>query len=151
MEQQNSPMDINARINEYKDVITHFSALLEEENKALRAYDVETVNSMLEQKTKLVASYRAMVAYFIKNQDEFKKADTACRQTLKEISEKLNALMVENDTLLKTKMTTSKMIMDSIVRFAKSSLSSNSTSYGAEGKYSPLDNAQNALTVNRTL
>lgn len=92
-----------------------------------------------------------MVAYFIKNQEKFKTADNEAKQSLKELSLKLDALMKENDALLKTKMETSRTVMDSIVRLAKVTSASSSTSYGAQGKYTPVDNTQNALAVNRTL
>ena len=72
MEQEFSPADINTKINEYKEVIMHFAALLENENQALRAYNIDAVTALLEEKTKLVTSYRAMVAYFIKNQEKVK-------------------------------------------------------------------------------
>lgn len=151
MEQEFSPADINTKINEYKEVIMHFAALLENENQALRAYNIDVVTALLEEKTKLVTSYRAMVAYFIKNQEEFKTADNEAKQSLKDLSLKLDALMKENDALLKTKMETSRTVMDSIVRLAKVTSASSSTSYGAQGKYTPVDNTQNALAVNRTL
>ncbi len=143
--------DINAKIEEYKEVIAHFSSLLETENEALRKYDIDTVAALLEKKTGLVMSYRSMVAYFIKNQENFSRADLSNRQSLKEMSQKLDNLMKENDRLLKTKMETSRTIMDSIVRMAKAANTSNSASYGAEGKYTPVDNMQNALAVNKTL
>ena len=151
MEQEFSPADINTKINEYKEVIMHFAALLENENQALRAYNIDAVTALLEEKTKLVTSYRAMVAYFIKNQEKFKTADNEAKQSLKDLSLKLDALMKENDALLKTKMETSRTVMDSIVRLAKVTSASSLTSYGAQGKYTPVDNTQNALAVNRTL
>ena len=40
---------------------------------------------------------------------------------------------------------------DSIVNLAKARTSTYSTSYGSQGKYSPLDNSKNAMTINRTL
>lgn len=42
-------------------------------------------------------------------------------------------------------------VMDTIVNIAKVSNNINATSYGAQGRYSPLDNSKNALAVNRTL
>ena len=54
MEQEFSPADINTKINEYKEVIMHFAALLENENQALRAYNIDAVTALLEEKTKLV-------------------------------------------------------------------------------------------------
>ena len=41
--------------------------------------------------------------------------------------------------------------MDTIVNIAKVSNNINATSYGAQGRYSPLDNSNSALAVNRTL
>ena len=100
MEQEFSPADINTKINEYKEEIMHFAALLENENQALRAYNIDAVTALLEEKTKLVTSYRAMVAYFIKNQEKFKTADNEAKQSLKELSLKLDALMKENDVAI---------------------------------------------------
>ena len=47
MEQEFSPADINTKINEYKEVIMHFAALLENENQALRAYNIDAVTALL--------------------------------------------------------------------------------------------------------
>lgn len=53
MEQEFSPADINTKINEYKEVIMHFAALLENENQALRAYNIDAVTALLEEKNKI--------------------------------------------------------------------------------------------------
>ena len=73
------------------------------------------------------------------------------RQEMKEISTRLDELIKTNEQLLKTRMETSKNVMDTIVNIAKVSNNINATSYGAQGRYSPLDNSKNALAVNRTL
>ena len=74
------------------------------------------------------------------------------KEDLREISLELDALLKENETLLKTRMETSKLVMSSIVSIAKvTSRSSNATSYGAKGSFSPLNNNYNALAINRTL
>lgn len=142
--------EIVEKIKEYKEVIQHFTALLEQENEALRRYDMETVSSLLDKKVRIVGSYRAMAGYFIKNQESFKAADSN-KEELKEMSLRLDALMKENEQLLKTKMETSRTVMDSIVRMAKKVSSNSSTSYGAGGTYTPVDNMQNAFAINRTL
>ena len=109
------------------------------------------VSELYEQKSKTVTAYRNMVAYFIKNQESLKALPEADRNNLRDISQQLDELIRKNDILLKTKMQTNKMVMDSIVNIAKVTNNANSTSYGSQGKYSPLDNNSNALTVNRTL
>lgn len=105
----------------------------------------------MSKKSKTVTAYRNMVAYFIKNQESLKALPEADRNNLRDISQQLDELIRKNDILLKTKMQTNKMVMDSIVNIAKVTNNANSTSYGSQGKYSPLDNNSNALTVNRTL
>ncbi len=143
--------DFNRKIADYKEIINSFSDLLSIENEALRNYDTDAVTALYEQKTKIVTAYRNLVAYFIKNQEVLKALEETERNTVKELSLKLDGLLKENDTLLKTRMETSKSVMDSIVRIAKITNNANSTSYGSQGKYSPLDNSKNAIAINRTL
>ena len=140
-----------SKVNDFKDIVGSFATLLQSENEALEKLDLDKVGELYEQKTKTVTAYRNMVAYFIKNQESLKQLPETERSNLREISQNLDALIRKNDMLLKTKMQTNKVVMDSIINIAKVTNNANSTSYGAQGKYSPLDNNSNALTVNRTL
>lgn len=143
--------DIRQKVMDYKDVINGFMALLNEENRALEAFESDRVAELFEQKSKSVAAYRSYVAYFIKNQQALNEVEEEYKVQLKEMSMQLDALLQDNDRLLRTRMETSKSIMDSIVSAAKKSSNANSTSYGSQGKYSPLENSKNAIAVNRTL
>ena len=140
-----------SKVNDFKAIVGSFATLLQAENEALEKFDLDKVGELYEQKTKTVTAYRNMVAYFIKNQESLKQLPETERSNLREISQNLDALIRKNDMLLKTKMQTNKVVMDSIINIAKVANNANSTSYGAQGKYSPLDNNSNALTVNRTL
>lgn len=140
-----------SKVNDFKAIVGSFATLLQTENEALEKFDLNKVGELYEQKTKTVTAYRNMVAYFIKNQESLKQLPEPERDNLREISQNLDALIRKNDMLLKTKMQTNKVVMDSIINIAKVANNANSTSYGAQGKYSPLDNNSNALTVNRTL
>lgn len=143
--------EINNKIADLQDIIFGFATLLKAENEALRKFDTETVGALYEQKSKTVAAYRSMSAFFIKNQDCLLKADAELKASLKEASKELDALLKENELLLKTRMETSKNVMDTIINIAKVTNNRNATSYGAHGTYSPLDNNKNALAINRTL
>ncbi len=151
MEKELTTEEIQNKINDYQDIINGFISLLEEENQALRAYNIEAVGQLYERKSKTVGAYRSIVAFFIKHQDYLSSITDEHRAQLKELSLKLDALMKENDTLLKSKMETSQSIMESIVRLAKITNKNNSTSYGAGGSYSKVDNTQSSIAVNRTL
>lgn len=102
-------------------------------------------------KVKLVTAYRSFVAFFIKNQEGLKLLDQEDKLTLREEALKLDELQHENSKLLQTRMKVSQTIMDSIVNLAKNRTKAYSTSYGSQGKYSPLDNSKNAIAINRTL
>ena len=143
--------EINSKVADLREVILGFAELLKAENEALRKFDVEAVSSLYEQKAKTVSAYRMMSAFFIKNQDCLAKIDSELKLGLKDDSQKLDALLRENELLLKTRMETSKNVMDTIINIAKVTNNRNATSYGAHGTYSPLDNNKNALAINRTL
>ena len=143
--------EINNKVEDLLAVIDGFADLLKTENEALRKFDVEAVGSMYEQKAKIVSAYRSMSAFFIKNQNYLSNADTELKQDLKDASQELDSLLKENELLLKTRMETSKNVMDTIINIAKVTNNRNATSYGAHGTYSPLDNNKNALAINRTL
>lgn len=140
-----------AKVSDFKEIVSSFSQLLQAENEALEKFDLAKVSELYERKSKTVTAYRNMVAYFIKNQESLKALPEEDINNLRDISQQLDELIRKNDILLKTKMQTNKMVMDSIVNIAKITNNANSTSYGSQGKYSPLDNNSNALTVNRTL
>jgi len=140
-----------SKLNDFKDVVQSFSELLTIENEALETSNLEVVSRLYEQKSKTVTVYRNMVAYFIQNQEKLSEISSEEKEYLRNISQKLDKLIHQNDMLLKTKMQANKIVMDSIVSIAKVTNNANATSYGSKGKYSPLDNNSNALTINRTL
>lgn len=143
--------ELSKKIADYHEIISGFAALLTEENKALAELDMDTVGRLFEKKALTVGIYRGLVAFFIKNQDALNSIGTEEKNSLKEASETLNKLLLENDKLLKTRMETSQTVMDSIINIAKVANNANATSYGCQGRYTPLDNSKNALAVNRTL
>ncbi len=143
--------DIRTRLEDLKSVISGFSELLLVENEALKAFDVEKVSALYEQKSKTVAAYRNMSAYFIKNHEALEQLPKADKKDLREASLRLDELIRENELLLKTRMEASRNVMNTIINIAKVTNNRNATSYGAQGRYSPLDNSKNALAINRTL
>ncbi len=151
MEKEFTPEEIKNKITDYQEIIKGFISLLETENQALRDYDIELVGRLYEQKNKTVGAYRSTVAFFIKHQDCLATLPEAERNALKELSLKLDTLMKENDSLLKSKMETSRSIMESIVRLAKITNKNNATSYQAGGGYAKVDNTRSSIVVNRTL
>ena len=142
---------IKNKVNDYCEIIAAFSALLTEENAALEAYDVKKIADLYENKLQLVTAYRNMTAFFIKNQEGLKALDESIRAPLRVSAKALDDLLKTNDTLLKAKMETSKLVMDTVVNIAKMTNKNNSTAYGAQGNYAPADNNGNALSINRTL
>ena len=143
--------EINNKIEDLLDVMDGLAEVLEKENQALQKFDVEAVGSLYESKTKAVGAYRALSGFFIKNQNYLKDADVELKKELKEESLNLEELLQQNDLLLRTRMETSKNVMNTIINIAKVTNNSNATSYGAHGNYSPMDNNKNALAINRTL
>ena len=129
--------EIESKSQDYCDIVSRFSAFLTEENEALRAYDIKKVGSMLDNKAHIVGAYRSIVGYFIKNQAEIKTLNEQRQQEMKELSQKLEALMKENDVLLNN--------------IAKKATDASSTSYSSGGKYSKVDNTRSAMAINQTL
>lgn len=151
MEQVDQQINIQKKIDDYQEIILTFAELLREENQALQSYDVIKVSDLYEQKAQIVTVYRNLVAFFIKHQDILSGMADDAKAKLKEDSLKLDALLQENNLLLQTRMETSKSVIGTIVNVAKMTTNSNSTSYGAQGKFSPPDNQHSSLAINRTL
>lgn len=151
MENLSQKEEIKAKAADYLDIVRSFSELLREENDALEKFETDKVAALYEQKVKLVTAYRSFVVFFIKNQEGLKLLDQEDKLTLREEALKLDELQHENSKLLQTRMKVSQTIMDSIVNLAKNRTKAYSTSYGSQGKYSPLDNSKNAIAINRTL
>ena len=68
MEQAEQQTEMQKKISDYQEILLTFAELLQEENQALRDYNVVRVSEMYEQKAQIVSVYRNLVAYFIKNQ-----------------------------------------------------------------------------------
>ncbi len=145
-----SQIEMKKKIDDYVDVITQFMALIQQENEALRAYNVIKVSDLYPQKAKIVAAYRNMVAFFIKNQHILHSMPEEEQENLKKISTGLDSLLQENNVLLKTRMETSESVIGSIVNAAKASTKTNATSYGAHGQFARVDNHHSSMAINST-
>ncbi len=145
-----SQIEMKKKIDDYVDVITQFMALIQQENEALRAYNVIKVSDLYPQKAKIVAAYRNMVAFFIKNQHILHSMPEEVQENLKKISTDLDSLLQENNVLLKTRMETSESVIGSIVNAAKASTKTNATSYGAHGQFARVDNHHSSMAINST-
>lgn len=149
--EQIKPEDIRQKIADYRNIINVFSELLQNENQALKDYDIDKIGKLFDKKAHVVGVYRALVAFFIKNKETLNILAPEERASLKTEAAALDDLLKENDQLLKTRMETSQTVMNSIINIAKATNNANATSYGSQGKYSPLDNSKNAIAINRTL
>lgn len=138
-------------IENYIEVVESLSEVLKEENALLSEYKMNEAKDLLDTKNKSVAAYRSVVAYLIKNPAELEALDKDERIEIKEISLSLDELLKENDLIIKTRMETSKSVMDTVVNMLKMSNASNSTSYGSHGTMAPLEKSKNSIAINETL
>ena len=143
--------EILTKIDIMKQVVIGFIDVVSKENAALKINDVRTVKSLYEQKLKTIAAYRSMSAYFIKNSELVSSFEHQAKSELKDLSKELDAHLKTNELLLKTRMEAGKKVMDSFINIAKVTNNTFATSYGSQGRYTPLDNNHNALAFNRTL
>lgn len=139
------------KLGDYKEIVLSLSEIIEEENKYLAEFNLKAAGTLLSKKTKAVNLYRSAVAYLIKNPQDFQGISEEEKVYIKEISTKLDKLLKENDVILKTRMETSKNVMDNIIGMLKTTNATNSTSYGATGSFAPLDRSKNAIAINQTL
>ena len=149
--EENQINEILAKIDIMKQIVTGFIDVISKENSALRINDVITVKALYEQKLKTIAAYRSMSAYFIKNSELVSSFNDVSKDELKDLSKELDNQLKNNELLLKTRMEAGKKVMDSFINIAKVASNTFATSYGAQGRYTPLDNNHNALAFNRTL
>ena len=149
--EENQINEILAKIDIMKQIVTGFIDVVTKENVALKVNDVKTVKALYEQKLKTISAYRSMSAYFIKNSELVSSFNDNSKDELKELSKELDACLKTNELLLKTRMEAGKKVMDSFINIAKVTNNTFATSYGSQGKYTPLDNNHNALAFNRTL
>lgn len=149
--EENQVVEILSKIDTMKQIVTGFIDVISKENSALKINDVKTVKALYEQKLKTIAAYRSMSAFFIKNSEMISSFEDPAKEELKELSKELDNCLKVNELLLKTRMEAGKKVMDSFINIAKVANNSFATSYGAQGRYTPLDNNHNALAFNRTL
>ena len=100
----NEKVDITKKIQDFSDVVAQFSDLLDEENGALRCFDMNKVSKLYAKKTQIVTSYRNLTAFLIKNRNELNSLSEEIRSNIKNSSLALDAKLKENDLLLKTRM-----------------------------------------------
>ena len=143
--------EILAKIDIMKQIVTGFINVVSKENEALKNNNVNGVRALYEQKLKTTAAYRSMSAYFIKNSEIISSFSSPEKDDLKELSKELDVCLKTNELLLKTRMEAGKKVMDTFINIAKVTNNTFATSYGAQGRYTPLDNNHNALAFNRTL
>ena len=143
--------EILAKIDIMKQIVTGFINVVSKENEALKNNNVNGVRALYEQKLKTIAAYRSMSAYFIKNSEIISSFSSPEKDDLKELSKELDVCLKTNELLLKTRMEAGKKVMDTFINIAKVTNNTFATSYGAQGRYTPLDNNHNALAFNRTL
>lgn len=149
--EENQINEILAKIDIMKQIVSGFIDVISNENNALKLNDVKTVKALYEQKLKTIAAYRSMSAYFIKNSELISSFNNPAKDELKNLSKELDACLKTNELLLKTRMEAGKKVMDTFINIAKVTNNTFATSYGAQGRYTPLDNNHNALAFNRTL
>lgn len=149
--ENNQITEILAKIDIMKQIVIGFINVVSKENTALKTNDVKTVKTLYEQKLKTIAAYRSMSAYFIKNSELISSFEDPAKEELKELSKELDTQLKFNELLLKTRMEAGKKVMDTFINIAKVANNTFATSYGAQGRYTPLDNNHNALAFNRTL
>ena len=143
--------EILSKIDIMKQIVTGFINVVSKENEALKNNNVNGVRALYEQKLKTIAAYRSMSAYFIKNSEIISSFASPEKEDLKELSKELDVCLKTNELLLKTRMEAGKKVMDTFINIAKVTNNTFATSYGAQGRYTPLDNNHNALAFNRTL
>lgn len=149
--EQIQTQEILDKIEMMKQIVSGFTSVIIKENEALKSGDDQMVKSLYEQKLKTVAAYRSMSAFFIKNKEAITAFQGPDKDELKELSQKLDKELKNNELLLKTRMEAGKRVMDTFINIAKKTNNTFATSYGARGNYTPLDNNRNALAFNRTL
>ena len=149
--EENQINEILAKMDIMKQIVSGFIDVISNENNALKLNDVKTVKALYEQKLKTIAAYRSMSAYFIKNSELISSFNNPAKDELKNLSKELDACLKTNELLVKTRMEAGKKVMDTFINIAKVTNNTFATSYGAQGRYTPLDNNHNALAFNRTL
>lgn len=139
------------KIQEYIEIVTTLSEILDEENTLLSQLQFDQTSSLLERKAKAINIYKTSVSYMMDNTHIVESLSKPDKEYIKEISKNLDDLIKNNDLILRTKMEVSKSVMDSIIGMLKKSTISNSTSYGSMGTLNPLEKSKNAITLNQTL
>ena len=149
--EENQVIEILTKIDIMKQIVIGFIDVISKENDALKINDVKVIKTLYEQKLKTIAAYRSMSAYFIKNSELISSFDHPEKEDLKNLSKELDIRLKTNELLLKTRMEAGKKVMNTFINIAKVTNNTFATSYGAQGRYTPLDNNHNALAFNRTL
>lgn len=143
--------EFEQKLVDFKEIVLGLKNILKLENDALEAFKLNDASALYEAKSKAVNVYRDFVAFFIKNNELLQAIKAEDKETLKILIVELNEFLAQNEILLKTRIETSKNVMDSIINIAKNNNKSNSTSYGKMGNYSQRERMYNAIAINQTL
>ncbi|NQV47707.1 MAG: hypothetical protein HQ504_07990 [Rhodospirillaceae bacterium] len=112
-------MDATERLLGLIDITEQLAALLMKENKALKDQQADEATKLLTEKNNLSRIYETRVRGLMDDQEALSKTDAGLRQKLREIGEKVNAMIIENAYLLKVAIDTNRRIVDMVADAVK--------------------------------
>jgi len=147
-------MDPTRRIHDLIDITERLANLLMRENQALRDKRAQEAVQYLEEKNNLSRIYETRLKNFSEQPEAYRDVDVGLRTRLREMGEKVNAMISENARLLKVTIEANRRIVELVADAVKEQQSGPGI-YSAKGapKVNDLHSApQNlALSVDRSL
>jgi hypothetical protein len=113
-------MDATGKINDLIEITERLGNLLVKENKALSEKNAKEATRYLEEKSNLSRIYENRIKGMMDNPAALAAVAPELRQKLRERGEKINAMIVENASLLKIAISTNKQLVDLIADAVKS-------------------------------
>jgi flagellar biosynthesis/type III secretory pathway chaperone len=126
-------MDINKRLTELIAISGELASVLERENAALTRYDRGSLQSILDEKTRLGRAYESRMEALGDDATALAEADPDLGQRLREIGAEVRDLIARNARLLKIAIEANRRVIDLIAEAVKASAPGPGV-YGVRGR-----------------
>lgn len=147
-------MDSSQRVKDLIIICQRLSELLEKENALLRGRRPAAIEAFLEDKGALCRAYETRVGGLLSNREELADVEPGARDRLRALGGKVDALIVENERLLKVAIEAHRRVMQ-VIADAVSSSQPGPSVYSPAGRVrngaSKAARGSTALTYNQAL
>jgi hypothetical protein len=149
MQKKNMAID---KVNTLLSTLDAFSALLEKETKALRSFDIETVEKLQDEKRQVAKMYQDMVQDLMNHKDALASLDLRARENLVRRRTNFTLLLTDNMKALENMKESAQRLAGKILDVARQTVQEEAqTNYSQKGHMQSYKSSTLSLSLDRSL